>query len=93
MLEFVIYLEAKDGEASPDIKWNSLMYLVAYLRLFGHLFMKSVVSSANASALASLSAYVTPVIFFVSVIFIRRTSTISKKNIGANDISLGDPLL
>ena len=58
------------------------MYLVAYLRFFGHLFMKSVVSSAKASALESLSAYVTPVIFFVFVIFIKSTSTMSKKIYG-----------
>ena len=43
--------------ASPDMEWKSLMYLVAALRFSGDLLMKSVVSSAKASALASERAY------------------------------------
>ena len=54
------------------------MYLVAYFRLLGHLFMNNVVSSAKASARASLSAYVTPVMFLVLVILIYNISTINK---------------
>ena len=65
-------------QASPEMVWKAFMYLVAYLGLFGHLAMKSVVSSANASAWASRSAYVTQEIFLVFVILIRRISTISR---------------
>ena len=58
------------------------MYFVAYFRLLGHLFIINVVSSAKASARASLSAYVTLVMFFVFVILINNISTINKKGMG-----------
>ena len=64
--------------ARPDIWWKAVMYFVAYFRLLGHLFIKSVVSSAKASARAPLSADVTPVMFLVFVILINNTSTINK---------------
>ena len=42
--------------AKPEMVWKSWIYFVAFSRLLGVRCMKSVVSSANASALASLRA-------------------------------------
>ena len=58
------------------------MYLVAFLKLFSLRSMKSVVSSAKVSALASCFAYVIPVMCFVVVIFMSRISTMTMNRYG-----------
>ena len=58
------------------------MYFVAFLRFDSLLSMKSVVSSANVSALDSFFAYVMPVMFLVEVILMSKISTINMKRYG-----------
>ena len=64
---------------------------MAALKFSGDLLMKSVVSSAKASALASVRAYTIPWMFFERVILINRISTMMMNSCGDMMSPCGTP--